>query len=100
MQSNDPFQDAEAKRITFNLHDSITREVIMIDEKSLNLLIRDYTAGKETIKDAIGYLMTAAAITLALVTSSFHDFFLDANVWKAVFFISDVILFSRHALLL
>lgn len=95
MQNSDSFQNADSTRITLNLHDSITREVIMIDEKSLNLLIRDYTAGKETLKDAVGYLMTVAAITLTFATADFHDFFLDASVWKAVFLIGDVILFYK-----
>lgn len=94
--SNDPFQGAAASKITYTFHDSIAREVIMIDENSLNLLIRDYTAGKETLKDAIGYLMTAAAITLTFATSNFHnDFLLEASVWKAVFLICDVILIGK-----
>lgn len=91
--SNDPFQSAATSKITYTFHDSIAREVIMIDENSLKLLIRDYTAGKEMLKDAIGYLMTAAAITLTFATSNFHDgFLLEASVWKAIFLLCDVAL--------
>ncbi len=92
MPDSDAFQSVGSAQLTFNLHNSITREVIMIDEKSLNLLIRDYTAGKETLKDGISYLMTAAAITLTFATADFHDFFLEASVWKAIFLLGDVLL--------
>ena len=96
MPNDAAFSGQSSQEIVYNFHDSITREVIMIDENSLNLLIRKYTAGKETLKDAVGYLMTAAAITLTFATSTFHDnFLLEASVWKAVFIICDVMLFWK-----
>ncbi len=91
MLSESIFTSQSQREIIYKFHDSIARDIIMIDEKSLNLMVRDYTAGKEMLKEGLGYLITVAALTLTLVTSSFHDFVFPAAVWNAFFMLCDLL---------
>lgn len=58
----------------------------MIDEKSLNVFIRDYTKEIKKQNDYIGYGIATVATFATLVTANFHDyFFLKAHVIEALF---------------
>lgn len=81
----------------YNFHDSITREVIMIDEKSLNLVIRDFIEKQSSLKDILNYGGIFLAITTTLVTAEFKDFLVDASTWQALFMLSDLLIAIKIA---
>ena len=67
------------------LHDSVTRDVIMIDENKLNLVIRDFVENRSALKDGFGYFGILLTLITTLITADFKDVGLSASVWQSVF---------------
>lgn len=81
------------KNIPIKFYNSVSRERIMIDDKSLHVFVSKYTDDIKKQKDFVGLLAAWVATSLTLLTASFHDFgVIKAEVWEAIFWICDVVL--------
>lgn len=69
----------------------------MIDEKNLNVYVRDYSDAIKKRQDCFGFFIAFVSVTLTLLTATFHDFGLSASVWNALFILVDLFLLYMTA---
>lgn len=80
-----------AKQVEMQEIDSVSRSLIMIDEKNLNVFIRQYTEKLSKRGDVWGFFCAFVSTTMALVSSKFSDFgCLSGDMWFGVFLTLDI----------
>lgn len=80
-----------AKRVEMQEIDSVSRSLIMIDEKNLNVFIRQYTEKLSKRGDVWGFICAFVSTSMTLVSSKFSDFWgLSGDMWFGVFLTLDI----------
>lgn len=79
-----------SKITPYTVHDSVTRDVIMIDENKLNLVIRDFIENRSALKDGFSYLGILISLITTLITADFKNIGFDASVWQSVFILCSI----------
>ena len=77
--------------VTFDkVHVNVTQTLIITTEDKLNLWLSGLQAVLDGRRQWIAPLGLVLSLTLALATTTFKDFGLSADTWKAVFIMSDI----------
>lgn len=82
-----------AKNIKMQEIDSVSRSIIMIDEKNLNVYVRDYTDKIKKRGDCWGFLCAFISSTMTLVSSTFTNWLLPSDTWFGIFLMLDLLFF-------
>jgi hypothetical protein len=91
-----PVQKAADTKITtstkFNCvtYDTTDQEVIRTTIDHARLLVRDYTDRLKASSDFVLPLELLISLSVTLLTTSFRDFGLKAEIWCAIFYLIDV----------
>ncbi len=78
----------------YKIHRNISQEIIVTTEDKLRLCLVRYTRRMERRRGWLAPLGILLAFTLTLINSSFRDYGLQAEVWKAIFIIAAVLAFG------
>ena len=76
-----------------NIHDNVAQEVVRITVDRLQLVLSRYISHLEARRQWVAPLGILVAILMAFATTSFKDFYLSADTWRAFFIWAMILVF-------
>lgn len=70
------------------LHLNLAQDAIVITEDKVRLCLINHLQRMESKREWIAPAGILASIILTLATADFHDFYLNADVWRAIFYVT------------
>ena len=75
------------------LHLNLGQNTIVITEDKIRLCLNDHLRGLESRWGWVAPAAIFLTILITFVTTTFHDFYLKAPVWEAIFLVAEVLVF-------
>lgn len=76
-----------------NIHYNISQELIVTTEDKIRLYLSEHIKYMDKKRGFVAPLSIFITISMVFLTSSFHDFFLNAETWNSIFIIADIFAF-------